>query len=304
MSAAVLGQPVAGSLNREVFHADTDAPEAIVGAGLGLALFGGSRLVVVRSLAEAPAKAIDRLRAAIEDARGRPQGWPTEGTTVVLVAAPTDRRSPAPRAVPEPERVEVRPPSGRAVPGWLRERARRAGITLAPDAATALIDLVGEDLGRLAGEVDKAVLHAGADGRVSVEAVRALTGQTRTSPLWELTRALEEGKGVAALEVLERVLAAGEEPPVVLAWVTGYVRTLWRIHAGLAESDDPARVAKVLKPPRPAFAIAGLIARAQAVGPEGVAAGIQRCFQVDRALKTSAGSPRALLTTLVADLAR
>ena len=51
--------------------------------------------------------------------------------------------------------------------GWVRERARAAGVDLAPDAAQALVDLVGEDLSRLAAEVEKASLYAAGDRRVS-----------------------------------------------------------------------------------------------------------------------------------------
>ena len=46
------------------------------------------------------------------------------------------------------------------------------------------------------------------------------------------------------------------------------------------------------------------MARAEAVGLQGTVAGVKRCFEVERALKTSTGSAPALLTALVADLTR
>ena len=46
-----------------------------------------------------------------------------------------------------------------------------------------------------------------------------------------------------------------------------------------------------------------LAARARAVGIKGLARAAQQCLDVDQALKTGGGNPRALLTCLVAELA-
>lgn len=273
-------------------------------AGLSLPLFGTRRLIVVRGAGELPAKAVDRLRAAIEEARRQPGGWPADGTTVVLLAGGADRRAPALRLLPEADQVEVRTPSGRAVFGWLRERARTAGLTLVPQAAQTLVALVGEDLGRLASEIEKAAIYAGDDRQISEEVVRALAGETRVRQYWELTQALEAGQRVEALRLLERLLEGGEEPVVLLACVVGYVRDVWRVMAGLAASADGQQAGRFLQRRRPDFAVERLVARARAVGLEGVRAAVRRGFEVERALKTSAGSPRALLTLLVAELTR
>src|SRR5439155_2066394 len=185
LAAHVGPDPAAMSLNREVFHADTAAPEAVIDAGGALGLFGGRRLVLVRGVGDLSAKTTERLRAAVEAARARRGGWPTDGTMVVFAAVTGDRRAPGLRLLPERDQVEVRGPSGRAVVGWLRERARSAGLDLAPEAAQALLDLIGEDLSRLLSELEKAVLYAGAEPRVSEEGVRALAGETRVSQYWE-----------------------------------------------------------------------------------------------------------------------
>jgi DNA polymerase-3 subunit delta len=301
LAARVLADAVA--TNREVLHADTAPPEAVIAAGAGLGLFGGRRLVIVRGLGEAPARVVERLATAIEAARARPRGWPEEGNTVVLVAGGADRRAPALRLVPEAERVEVRAPAGRAVVGWLRERARAAGRELAPAAAQLLVDLVGDDLARLAGELDKAILHAAEDRRISEQAVRGLAGETRVRQYWELTQALEDARRGDALRVLENLLAAGEEPLTILAWVSGYVRTLWRVAGGLAEGAAARQIAGLLRPRRPDFAVERLMARAAAVGLHGVTAGVRRCFEVERAIKTGTGDARPLLTVLVTELA-
>ncbi|HSE94366.1 MAG TPA: DNA polymerase III subunit delta, partial [Methylomirabilota bacterium] len=241
--------------------------------------------------------------AAVEAARARPESWPGEGTTVVLVAGGADRRAPALRFLSEAAGVEVRAPAGRAVVGWLQERAREAGRELAPAAAHLLVDLVGEDLTRLAGELDKVILHAAEDQIISDHAVRSLAGETRVRQFWELTQALEEARQAEALRVLECLLAAGEEPLTILAWVSGHLRTLWRVAGGQAEGGAVRHIGGLLRPRRPDFAVERLMARAVAKGQSGITAGVRRCFEVERAIKTGAGSPRPLLTALVAELA-
>jgi DNA polymerase-3 subunit delta len=303
LTRALLPDAEAAGWNREVFHADQLTPEALVAAGASLPLFGGGRLILVRGVGDLPAKVADRLREALAEARRVPPGWPAEGTAVLLVAAGADRRAPGLRILPEGEHVEVRPPVGRAVVGWLRDRARGAGLDLRPEAAQALVDLAGEDLARLAAELEKASLYAGTDRRVSEEVVRALAGETRTRQYWELTQALEEGRRAEALGLLARLLAAGDEPLVLLAWIVGHVRDLWRVLPAAAAGADVREAARALTRRRPDWAVERLTARARALGVRGIARAVRHCFEVEQALKSGAASPRALLTCLVAELA-
>jgi DNA polymerase-3 subunit delta len=303
LTRALLPDNQSAGWNREVLHADQLAPDALVTAGASLSLFAGRRLVLVRGVADLAAKAADRLRDAVAEARQAPAGWPAEGTTVLLVAAGADRRTTGLRILPDVDQVEIRAPAGRAVVGWVRERARTVGLDLAPDAAQTLVDLVGEDLARLAAELEKASLYTAGDRRVSEEIVRALAGETRARQYWELTQALEEARRPDALRLASQLLASGDEPLILLAWVVGYLRDLWRVLPAATAGADAREAARALPRRRPDWAVERLAARARAVGIRGLSRATERCFQVEQALKTGTGSPRALLTCLVAELA-
>jgi DNA polymerase-3 subunit delta len=303
LTRALLPDQETAGWNREVFHADQLMPDTLVAAGASLSLFHGRRLVLVRGVADLAAKAADRLRDALAEARRARGGWPADGTTVLLVAAGGDRRTAGLRVLPEGDQVEIRAPAGRAVVGWVRERARGAGLDLAPEAAQALVDLVGEDLGRLAGELEKAALYTAGDRRVSEEVVRALAGETRARQYWELTQALEEARRPDALRLASQLLASGDEPLILLAWVVGYLRDLWRVLPAATAGADVREAARALTRRRPDWAVERLAARARAVGIRGLTRAAGRCFEVEQALKTGAGNPRALLTFLVAELA-
>jgi DNA polymerase-3 subunit delta len=286
-----------------VLHADTVTPDALVSAGLALPLFGERRLVLVRGLGAVPAKTVDRLREALDAARAQPGGWPAPGVTVVLLAPGADRKSPALRLAPESAQVEVRSPTGRAVGGWLQGRARAAGLQFAPGAAEALVALVGEDLGRLAGEIEKAAVFAGPDGRIDDEVVRALVGESRVRRYWELTAALEEGKRDRALGVLQQLLDAGEEPTVLLGLVAGHFRDLAKAKAGLADGKNARAMAADFRG-RPPFVVERLVARAEQVPAATVESGLRACFDVELGLKSSGGDAAALLTALLLERVR
>jgi DNA polymerase III subunit delta len=303
LTRALLPDDQAAGWNREVFHADQVTPDALVAAGASLSLFAGRRLVLVRGLADLPARAADRLRDAVAGARQATGSWPAQGTTVLLVASGVDRRAAGLRVLPEGDQVEVRAPTGRAVVGWVRERARAAGLDLAPDAAQALVDLVGEDLTRLAAELEKASLYTLGERRVSEEDVRALAGETRARQYWELTQALEEARRADALRLASQLLGPGDEPLILLAWIVGYLRDLWRVLPAATAGADATEVARALTRRRPDWAVERLAARARAVGLQELSRAADRCLEVEQALKTGAGNPRALLTCLVADLA-
>jgi DNA polymerase-3 subunit delta len=298
VTAAVLPDAAAAAWNREVLHADTVTPEALVSAGLALPLFGERRLVLVRGLGAIPAKTVDRFRDALDAARAQPGGWPAPGVTVVLVAPGADRKSPALRLAPEAAQVEVRSPTGRAVGSWLQARARAAGLQFTPGAADALVALVGEDLGRLAGEIEKAAVFAGPDGRIGDEVVRALVGESRVRRYWELTAALEEGKGDRALAVLQQLLDAGEEPTVLLGLIAGHFRDLAKAQAGLADGKNARAMVPDFRG-RPSFVVERLVARAEKVPAAAVESGLRACFDVELSLKSSGGDATALLTALL-----
>jgi len=111
------------------------------------------------------------------------------------------------------------------------------------------------------GEMGKAALAGGPENRrVGTAEVRAVVGEHRSHEVFELTRAIERRDGAAALLLLERLLAAGEEPLRILAILTGQSR-----HAT----------------------------------PRTVGERLERCWQVERRLKLG-GAPRPELSVLVA----
>lgn len=281
------------ALAREVLEAREAGAEGIVQAALTLPWMGGRRLVAVRGVQALAAKQAAALLAYLKA--------PNPFTVLLLLADESlDGDHWLLRALPPGAVVAVSAPSGRQLVSWLRQRARADGVEVTEDAAALLVELAGDDLARLMGEVAKAALAGGPDNlRVGLDEVRAVVGEHRLRHVFELTRAVVEGNAGAGLAVLESLLSSGEEPLAVLGMLARETREIWQVSEGLKTGRSPDELARALRRPGPAAA--ALVSRAQAL-PRGAAERrLERCWEVERRLKLG-GQPRAELVLLVAEL--
>jgi DNA polymerase-3 subunit delta len=104
---------------------------------------------------------------------------------------------------------------------WLQDTARDSyGKSLTRDAASLMIELVGEEFGLLDSELSKLATYAADKERIDIEDVRALVGGWRTQTTWEMTDATRDHQLGSALNALDRLLTAGEPPIKLLGGIT------------------------------------------------------------------------------------
>jgi len=281
------------ALSREVLEAREVGAAGILQSALMLPWTGSHRLVVAKGIDELGAKAAEALVSYCRS--------PNPSTVLLLLAG---QLLPAThwlhKAVPRPLIVSVLPPATGQLSGWLRARSRADGIELGEEAAALLIELVGDDLTRLCGEVEKAALAGGAGSRrVGVAEVRLVVGETRARHVFDLTRALVERDLGAALSLLGALLGAGEDPFALLGMLAREARAAWRAAEGLRLGRPEDEIAKSLG--RPPAAAAAMIERARMLAPGVAARHLRRCWEVERRLKLG-GTPRAEISLLIADL--
>lgn len=293
LSRTLLPDPSALALSREVFEAREAGAETIVQAALMLSWSGARRLVVVRGAGSLSAKQGEPIAAYLKS--------PNPSTVLLLLADDTLEASHwLLKAVPAAAIVSALPPAGRQLASWLKARAQADGFDVEEDAAALLVELSGEDLTQLLGEVEKAALAGGPENRrVGVTEVRAVVGEHRLHGIFELTRALARRDAAAALALLESLLNGGEDPLGVLAMLAREARAAWQAAEALRRGRAPEDVARALR--RPPAAAAALVERAQALAPAAGARLLRRCWEVERRLKLG-GVPRSELSLLIADL--
>ena len=131
----------------------------------------------------------------------------------------------------------------REVAAWLQHQAKNRDCTLDPEAIQFLLDLQGTDLGRLEQELEKAVLHAGAARRVTLEVVEAVSGFAAGHTLFEFLDAIAARNKPRALELVEEIFFTGKETGLAFWWFGQQLRQ-WLQFRELAGKAPAAVVGK------------------------------------------------------------
>jgi len=150
---------------------------------------------------------------------------------------------------------------------WVKNRVAAAGAEIEPLAARRLAERAGPDVKRLRGEVDRLLLYAMGQARISVDDVREVAGPAALQDDWGMTNAIEAGQAGDALRQLALMLDAGAPAEKVLGQLGWLVRTKF-----------------------------------PALAPGELTASFQALFRTDMALKRSGGDSRVLLERLVVEL--
>ena len=257
-----------------------DGVGGIIAAARTLPMMAPRRIVIVlqaetllapKRESEAAARATEQLLAFLDQ--------PEPMTTLVFVASSIDKRS---RIVKQFQKsgtiVEIGAPDDVAgAERWVRSRVAQTGAEIEPAAARHLAVLAGfperpqreggGNLKRLRGDVDRLMLYALGEKRITLDAARMVAGPALLQDQWALTNAIESGNAAEALRQIALMFDAGGEAYMILGQLGWLVR-----------SKFPA------------------------IAPAAVAPAIEALFRTDEQLKSSGGDPRILLERLVVEL--
>jgi DNA polymerase-3 subunit delta len=107
-----------------------------------------------------------------------------------------------------------------------RAVAKEQGVEFEKGAEEDLAEFVAADLMRLKTEIDKLATYAAERKLIRREDITALVVSEKTTTVWELADLLASRQGKKALEFLDRLLRAGEEPLQMLGAITWMYRKL------------------------------------------------------------------------------
>lgn len=279
------------AFNVERFYATdrTVTPVSVVEAARTLPMLAPRRVVVVLGAEKllVPKRGRGQGAPAGDDGDGDVEplidylARPSPETTLVLVCAGGEG---APDAIPLPKNLRITKAlaasatvvtcsgldGGKDPSQWIQERARAAGLEIDRPAVQRLVELAGDDPGRLRADVEKLLLFAAGAGRVTLDHVAAIAGApVHHGDDWALVRALEQGNAAEGLRELQAALDHGGVPFAILGQIGYAVRT---------------------PPPRGRFAT------------RRVPAAVEAIFRTDLAMKSSGGDPRVLLERLIVEL--
>jgi DNA polymerase III subunit delta len=274
---------------------NSEAPTAVAEA-MTLPVFSDKRLVIVRSPklpAEARAIYADYLKS------------PSATTTLVLLSEdrrPDKKDALANAAAAAGAACVFSPLTEEEASGRLIAEAKKAGKTLSPDAADALVGEAGTDWGILAGELEKLVVYAGEGTAIDAAAALACLGYRKTADPWVLEK-LAQARDLKACLAYLREAFAGTKPDEVV------FRSLASVRGGYLKQLKAKRLLKAGVPQREIetklriFYDGAFFARAARVTEERLRRDLRRCLEVETDLKSKSWlDPKLELERLIVEL--
>ncbi len=272
----------ADDFNLREFTGDPNSEQAaIISEALTLPVFSDRRLVIVRN-PKIPAEARGALAGYLKSVNA--------ATTLVLLSEDRrpDKKDALFNAASAVGAVCVFSPlSEEEAVERLIDEAKKAGKTLAPEAAAALAAEAGTDWGILAGELEKAIIFAGKSADIDLEAVSSSLGFRKAVDPWAFERLISSRDLPACLSYLREAFADAKPDEVVfrsLAQARGaYLKQLKAkrmLKAGLQQREIETRLR--------IFYDNGFFARAQRVSEERLRRDLRRMLEVETDLKSKA----------------
>jgi DNA polymerase III delta subunit len=156
-------------------------------------------------------------------------------TVAVFVETDLDQRSAGFKALMKAEKVvKFDALSGSQLLAWAGSEVKRLGGSVEQGALRYLIDRVGDDQWRLAGEINKLVNY----GQITKQSVDEMVSTSLERSIFSLVDAMTAGKTGDALTAYRALSAARESEMYVLTMVQWQLRNL--LLAKLAPGDMPA----------------------------------------------------------------
>jgi DNA polymerase-3 subunit delta len=270
----------------DVQRVDVDGEKAELAEVLdelrSFAMFGGAKLVVVRNADTF----ITRFREQLENYLESPSN---SGTLVLRVTSlPSNQRIYKMIAkVGVAEKCE--PPKAADLPRWITMHAKSAhGVTIAPQAAELLAEMIGDDLGRLDNELAKLALQIDG-GKIDVPDVRAGVSFQREQEMYDMTNEIAAGNADEALRRWRQLVQMDRSAEFrAVTWLAMWLEKAQQAVQMRKKGMNAFSIASALKI-WPRELQERFIRTAERMGEAGVARAIDLLVEVDHQSKTGVG---------------
>ncbi|MBO0930549.1 DNA polymerase III subunit delta [Fibrella aquatilis] len=122
---------------------------------------------------------------------------------------------------------------------WVGEYCRGRGTKISPKACQMLVDAIGNDLKRMAGEVDKMLLNLRVDEEISATTVERFVGISKEYNVFELQKAITQRDVLKANRIVDYFGQNAKDNPlvVILAQLFQYFSKVLLVQASKDQSE-------------------------------------------------------------------
>jgi DNA polymerase III subunit delta len=280
--------------NLTQFYGKDFVPNDVVEQARTFPVFAERRLVMIKNIHESRAEQLETLLDYVED--------PVPETVLLLTAEKIDaRRKIFQLFKKNGVSIEFKKIYENQLPSFVRDLAKSSNLSLTAGALKLFCKRVGTNLAEVQGEMEKLVGYLGERDLADEADVAAIVSDTRIESIFDLTDAMGRGDRSTALTLLDRLLAEGQAPLMILAMMTRHFRQMWKISELVSQkvpqSELPRRVGA-----SPYF-LKGLMQQANRFDHRQYRQVFNRFLETDLALKSSGGEPRMQLEQLLLEIA-
>ncbi len=209
-----------------------------------VSMFGGQRVVWFKDinfLADSVTGRAESTLKLVEDLQQLLEALNPDETTVLLTAAPVDRRRSFPKWCEKNAEFALAggegDNAGEALAGVVLAEARELGVKFAPGAVELLLAKVGANTRLLVEETRKLAAYADAGATIEEAHVAELTANTAEGDFFEAAEAFFSGDLKWTLAALERHFFAGGDARPVISALQNRNRILLQVRA-LVDAGD------------------------------------------------------------------
>ncbi len=251
------------------------------------------KALLIKDLTHAKAEVLKAILRFIE----KPNPW----LVIVFFSVLRDARAPtllveAVRKATHPH-VTFHSPKAHELPQWIRTRLRQLGKGISFEHARYLAEMIGPDFLTLEQEIEKVFIASGDRRTIGEEEMAVLSVTQRISSLFEVMDRVAKGLLPEAMQGLQALFDAGEQPIAFLGLVARHLRLLWQVKAAMEGGMSLREAGELLKLPE--FLTRRLGEQCRTFSHDRLRAIHRKLYEADIRLKSTALPPLHVIVEIL-----
>lgn len=284
----VLADSSIREFNENEYSLNNSQLQHALSAAEQMPMISSRRVVKITDVAIAATAGKDNLREEDEEILAAYLNRPAQTSVLIFIAGELDKRRKMSKLLLEKSvAVEFKALEDAELISWAKTKLKDLKVDADEKALRHLVGLVGNNVRRLTGEVEKLAIAALPDRLITFDLVESLVPDSRELSNFELTDYLLSKNKTRALQILKKILDDGAEPLMLLGLVASNFRRLFQSKELMRQGVERSEVARILR--LPYGKQEDFLATARRTETEKLSRIMQRIARTDAAIKNSLG---------------
>ena len=226
---------------------------------------------------------------------------PVSSTIAVFITEKPDFRLKLYKAIQENGVVyEFKQLYDNEIQDWIKNKVASSGKSISIEAIQLIQSVVAKSLREIQNEIDKLLIFVGDKDAIDINDVATVVGLSRRFNIFELQKAIGKRDMSTALEILENMLNAGEDPIGIVVMLTKYFQKMLLIWEYLDQRIKKEELIQLLHlSPQQLYFLEDEINSARMFSPREIQRNFSVLLATDEKLKSTDVDVKLLLTLMI-----